>query len=91
MTPLDLSFGHIATRNGSHLWDIKYLPDFRASYEMLFVRGFHQACHGPLNIINNIVDHLVESDIYILLDRQVTHLGIRPDTKTDDDSFRDRG
>ena len=56
---------------------------------MLFVRGFHQACYGPLDIVNNIVNHVVESDIYILFSCQVTYLGIGSDIKTDDDSVGD--
>jgi len=62
----DLSFCHITARNGSDSRDVKCLPNIRTSCGMLFVRRFHQPCHGSLDVTNNIVDHVIESDIYIL-------------------------
>ncbi len=84
LAALDFSVGHIAAPNSPDLRDGEHLPDFRTPQDMLFVLGVHQACHGSLDLADNVVNHVVKPDIYILFNSQVADLRVGSDVESND-------
>src|SRR5206468_8722957 len=81
----DRALGDVAARDDAELRDLERIADFRAPASDFFQRRLEQALHGRLDLVGDVVDHRVETDLDARLVGFLGRLLLGTDVETEDD------